>query len=97
MSAARELVAVPFQRTFVWGPAAFGTLLDALAALGEHDWIEREAPSFVQAGTITEPFALRALGIARRDDELLARADERFEALGLEWHRAQTESLLAGF
>jgi len=43
-----------------------------------------------------EPFALRALGVARRDDELLARADERFAALGLEWHRAQTERLIAG-
>ncbi len=43
-----------------------------------------------------EPFALRALGVARGDDELLARADERFQALGLVWHRAQTERLLDG-
>jgi hypothetical protein len=49
-----------------------------------------------RAQTTVEPFALRALGAARRDDELLARADERFVALGFEWHRAQTESLLAG-
>ena len=53
-------------------------------------------PTLVQAETTVEPFALRALGAARRDDELLARADERFVALGLEWHRAQTERLLAG-
>jgi hypothetical protein len=43
-----------------------------------------------------EPFALRALGAARNDDELLARADERFAELGLAWHRSQTERLLAG-
>ena len=93
----RELSQVPFLRTFVWGPAVFGTLLDALAALREGERIEGEAPRFLQAGTITEPFALRALGIVRGDDELLAEADDRFAALGLEWHRAQTERLLAGF
>jgi hypothetical protein len=32
----------------------------------------------------------------RGDDDLLEKADERFAALGLEWHRAQTERLLAG-
>lgn len=37
-----------------------------------------------------------ALGAARGDDGLLAKADERFHALGLEWHRSQTERLLAG-
>jgi hypothetical protein len=41
-----------------------------------------------------EPFALRALGIARHDDELLARADVRFVELGLDWHRAQLERLV---
>jgi hypothetical protein len=49
-----------------------------------------------QAGTTLEPFALRALGAARGEDELLVRADERFHALGLEWHRAQTTRLLEG-
>ena len=50
----------------------------------------------VQPGTSVEPFALRALGVARRDDAMLARADELFATLGLEWHRAQTERLLGG-
>jgi hypothetical protein len=36
------------------------------------------------------------LGVARGDDDLLARADELFVALGMQWHRAQTERLLAG-
>jgi hypothetical protein len=73
-----------------------GTFLDALAALREGTWVEREAASLNQPGTITEPFALRALGIVRDDDELIARADERFASLGLDWHRAQTERLLDG-
>ena len=37
------------------------------------------------------PFRLRALGIVRADDGLLARADERFRALGLDWHADQTD------
>jgi hypothetical protein len=41
-----------------------------------------------------EPFMLRALGIVRRDDGLLTQADERFRALGLDWHADQTEALI---
>ena len=41
-----------------------------------------------------EPFMLRALGLAREDDGLLAQADERFRALGLDWHADQTEPLI---
>ena len=94
--AARAFVRLPPMRTFVWGSTVFGTLFDALVALREHERIEREAPLFRQPGTVVEPFALRALGAARGDDELLAQADERFAALGLEWYRAQTERLLKG-
>ena len=95
-SAMEALVELPVERALVWGPSIFAARMDALVALGRHDRIESEAPDLVQAETTVEPFALRALGAARRDDELLARADERFVALGFEWHRAQTESLLAG-
>ena len=52
--------------------------------------------SLLDDPSVLEPFALRALGIVRHDDELLAEADEQFAALGLEWHRSQTERLLAG-
>jgi class 3 adenylate cyclase len=92
----RALLELTPYRTFVWGPSVFGTRLDARLALRDREAIEREGPALVQARTYAEPFALRALGWARGDDELLARADERFRALGLEWHRAQTERLLAG-
>ena len=91
-----SLVELPVERALVWGPGIFAARLDAFIALGRHDRIEAEAPELAQAGTTVEPFALRALGVARNDDELLARADALLAALGLEWHRAQTERLRAG-
>ncbi len=95
-SSLESLVELPVERALVWGPGIFAARMDALVALGRHDLIEAQAVELVQAGTTVEPFALRALGVARRDDELLSRADEIFAALGLDWHRAQTERLLAG-
>jgi len=93
---ASDLLEFPVERGFVWGVGVMAARLDGLLAFRRSEAIEREAPTFVQEATTLEPFALRALGAARNDDELLARADERFTALGLEWHRAQTERLLAG-
>ena len=93
---AESLIELPVERALVWGPGIFAARLDGFIALGRHDLIEREAPELAQQGTTVEPFALRALGVARYDDDLLARADARFAELGLEWHRAQTERLLAG-
>ena len=90
------LIELPVERALVWGPGIFAARMDALVALGRSDGIEAEAPELLQAGTSVEPFALRALGLARHDDDMLARADDLFETLGLEWHRAQTERLLAG-
>ncbi|HEU0246561.1 MAG TPA: AAA family ATPase [Gaiellaceae bacterium] len=95
-AAAESLIELPLERGFVWGPGAMASRLDALVTFGRHELIELEAPAFLQPGVVLEPFALRALGIARNDDELLVRADERFRELGLEWHRSQTERLLAG-
>ncbi len=67
---------------------------DAMAALRNREWVEARAPGFLRPTTYLEPFALRALGIVREDDELLAQADRAFAALGLDWHRGQTEALL---
>jgi tetratricopeptide (TPR) repeat protein len=64
------------------GAAAF---LDALVALGEADRIEVEAPRWVSTTTYVQPFALRALGVARRDNRLLGEAAARFRAIGLDW------------
>ena len=92
----RSLLSLAPYRAHVWGSSVFGTRIDALVAVRDYESIEREAPRFLKSSTMLEPFALRALGAARRDDALLAKADERFRALGLDWHAAQTERLLAG-
>jgi class 3 adenylate cyclase/tetratricopeptide (TPR) repeat protein len=83
-------------RMFVYGPGVMAARLDALAALRDTAEVEAVAPAYDLPGLVLEPFALRALGIVRDDDELLAQADESFAALGLDWHRSQTERLLAG-
>jgi class 3 adenylate cyclase len=67
---------------------------DALAAARERATLEREAPRFLRPGTYVEPFALRALGIVREDDDLIGRAAARFEEMGLIWHAGQTRALL---
>ena len=72
-------------------PAA---LLDALVALGDHDRIGADAPAWLIPGTYVEPFALRALGIAREDAQQLEEAATRFAAMDLDWHASETRKLL---
>jgi hypothetical protein len=79
---------------FDWEWEPVSTFLDALAALGDRERIEAEAPKWLAEGTFAEPFALRALGIARGDRTLLGQALERFEAMQLSWHAEQTRRLL---
>jgi class 3 adenylate cyclase len=95
-SMAESLVPLPVERTNVWGVGALAARVDLLAALRRRDLLEAEVSELIDDVSVLQPFALRALGIVRSDDDLLARADERFGALGLEWHRAQTARLLAG-
>jgi tetratricopeptide (TPR) repeat protein len=84
-----------------WSPRGFYDIdgliarLDALIALGRRAEIENEAPAAMKPGTYLEPFALRALGFAREDQALIAQAIQRFEAMGLDWHAADTKKLLA--
>jgi hypothetical protein len=66
--------------------------LDALVALDRRPEIEAEAPALVRPNTYLEPFALRALGYARDDDRLVERAIDRFEAMHMDWHAAETRS-----
>ena len=92
----RRLIASPtlgVQRAFGFDGAA--ELFDALVALGEHGRIETEAPQWVKDETYTEPFALRALGVARSDGRLLDRATALFDAMGMEWHAQATRKLAA--
>ena len=83
-------------RMFVYGPGVMTARLDALAAIRDSSQIEEVAPAYIGHGLLLEPFALRALGIVRGDGELLSRADALFVERNLEWHRSQTERLLAG-
>jgi hypothetical protein len=83
-------------RMHVYGPGVMTARLDALAALRHRANVEEVAPVFDEPGLFLEPFALRALGIVRGDDELLERADRLLAERGLDWHRLQTERLLAG-
>jgi class 3 adenylate cyclase len=66
------------------------TRLEALVALGRLDQAAEDATRLVQPDTYLEPFALRTLALARQDEDLLARAVERFEALGLLWQASRT-------
>jgi hypothetical protein len=74
--------------------AAQAARLDALLALGDRVRVEEEAAPLLRPNSYLEPFALRALGVVRKDSELLGHALDRFEALGLDWHAAETRALL---
>jgi class 3 adenylate cyclase len=82
---------VPPEFDWEWEPVS--TFLDALIALGDRERIEAEAPGWLQPGTFAEPFALRALGVARGDRTLLSQALARFEVMGLTWHAEQARHL----
>jgi len=78
---------------FDWEWEPVSTFLDALAALGDFERIEAEAPKWLHQGTFAEPFALRALGIARSDQALIQQALKRFEEMELSWHAEETRRL----
>lgn len=79
------------------------TFLDALAALGDRERIETEAPKWLQAGTFAEPFALRALGAGLAQDKYVASATPGLTLAGAsrpepwpwKWHGRWTLPVLA--
>jgi hypothetical protein len=83
-----------------WSPEGFLDVeglvaqLNAFVALERRAEIEEKAPAILKPKTYLEPFALRALGFAREDDGLIEQAISRFEAMGLDWHAAETRKLL---
>jgi class 3 adenylate cyclase/tetratricopeptide (TPR) repeat protein len=102
IAAARHDTEALVSRLREWRPEGLwdydGTVawINALMTLDRRDVIEEEAPPFLKPGTYLEPFALRALGSARRDDGLLARAIERFDQMGLHWHADETRKMALG-
>jgi DNA-binding SARP family transcriptional activator len=82
------------QRTLIRSTklAPIAARLDALAALGRREAVEAEAPRWLQPKTYLEPFALRALGLVRGDEQLVADAADRFAAMGLDWHASRTSA-----
>jgi class 3 adenylate cyclase/tetratricopeptide (TPR) repeat protein len=66
--------------------------IDGLVTLGRAPEVEEEAQTLLLSPYL-EPFALRALAVANDDQVLLERAVEKFTALGLRWHAAQTPLL----
>ena len=72
------------------GPAA---RLDALLALGDIERLEEEAALYVEADGYTRAFALRALGVSRRDATLVREAVACFERMGLGWRAEETTRL----
>jgi class 3 adenylate cyclase len=84
----------PYRPISTFSLQAWSTWLDALAALRDRGAVERDAPRVLAPNTYGEPFGLRALGIVREDDALVRQALDRFEAMGLGWHAAETRKLL---
>jgi class 3 adenylate cyclase len=76
-----------------WGLDAAAARLDALTALGDRSRVEQEAAPFLDEQSYTRPFAVRALGLVRRDEGLVAEAISDFEAIGLEWRADETRAL----
>jgi tetratricopeptide (TPR) repeat protein len=74
--------------------AAGATRLDTLVALGDREAVEREAAPLVERTSYLQPFALRALGRVREDEELVRRALAVFESMGLDWHAERTRAML---
>jgi hypothetical protein len=74
--------------------SAVAAQLDALATLGDRHQAELLALPLIGTETYFAPFASRALGVVREDEDLIRQALERFEALKLDWHAAQTRALL---
>jgi class 3 adenylate cyclase/tetratricopeptide (TPR) repeat protein len=69
------------------------TRLDVLTVIGTASDVDDAAERVGRPQSYLEPFAIRARGVVHEDEELLTHAHELFQALGLDWHAAQTEVL----
>jgi class 3 adenylate cyclase/predicted ATPase len=95
LTAVESLLGEPAVRATNWFYlTSMAAHFDGLAALGARERVEDESTRALQPGAYLEPFALRALGIVRRDPALIERAADRFEVFGLGWHAARTRELV---
>ena len=65
--------------------------LNGLIALERREDILQEAAGLRRPGSYLDPFVLRALGFARRDESSIEQAARRFDELGMSWHAADTD------
>jgi class 3 adenylate cyclase len=93
-TAERRLLQVPIpDEAWPWDVDAPGARLDALIALGAYEQAEEEAERFLDTEGYATPFALRTLGIVRREPAQIDAAIARFEAMGLDWYAEETRDL----
>ena len=78
-----------------WFTSSISTFFDGLGALGRVEQLETFVAEYSRPNTVLEPFAVRALGRAKGDPQLLERAAVLFEGFGLDWHAEQTRKLVA--
>jgi hypothetical protein len=84
--------AIP-RRQIWYFPAAVATYLDALAALGDARRLEVDAAEFLETDSVLTAFAMRALGVVRRDPSLIEEAASRFESFGFDAQAGDTKAV----
>jgi hypothetical protein len=92
--AAVEEVLEAWRPDGLWDIDGVVAWLNGLIALGRREDIEREAAEWRRPGTCIDPFVVRALGFARREDAMVEEAARIFDEIGLHWHAADTRRLL---
>ena len=86
----RQVDAFEEEQSEWWPTTPRAAYFDGLVALGERKRIEAAAPAWIDQNSFASPFAMRALGLVREDDELVEQAAQAFDALGLSWHARRT-------
>ena len=71
----------------------WAALFDGLAVLGDRGRVEADAPKWIRPDSYVAPFAIRALGVVRKDPDLLTESLARFNAMGLLWHAQETRRM----
>jgi hypothetical protein len=94
--ARQTIESIPQERLILGNWELVAALLDALAALGDWQRIEAEAPRWVRPEGYVAAMAVKALGMARRSPELLSDAVARFAAMGATWHAERAREALQG-